>query len=284
MSDLPEVVTVGVYGSSLETFLDALARERVSAVFDIRQRRGVRGPEYAWANAQRLQRALATAGIAYEHRKELAPTTELRHLQYAADDRQGIGKRARRSLDPEYRRRYVHEILDRVDLADVVAAMPVNGATALLCVEAEPAACHRSIVAARLATRRDVRVRGLGVGAPLPPKGVPWSDDHTPTAFEAAVIETVRGTTPGDLVTYGDLAAEIGRPGAGQAVANVLRRAPDLPWWRVVPAEGRLYRTHAPTQAPLLEAEGHRVDAERRVDPRPRPRECRSSSGGTASA
>ena len=143
VSDLPEVVTVGVYGSSLETFLDALARERVSAVFDIRQRRGVRGPEYTWANAQRLQRALATAGIAYEHRKELAPTTELRHLQYAADDRQGIGKRARRSLDPEYRTRYIHEILDRVDLADVVAAMPVNGATALLCVEAEPAACHR---------------------------------------------------------------------------------------------------------------------------------------------
>ena len=83
------------------------------------------------------------------------------------------------------------------------------------------------------------------------------------------MIETVRGTTPGDLVTYGDLAAEIGRPGAGQAVANVLRRAPDLPWWRVVPAEGRLYRTHTPTQAPLLEAEGHRVDAERRVEPAP---------------
>ena len=36
----------------------------------------------------------------------------------------------------------------------------------------------------------------------------------------------------------------------------MLRRVPDLPWWRVVPAGGRLYRTHAPTQAPLLRAEG----------------------------
>jgi|GEM_PF-3871339 hypothetical protein len=33
------------------------------------------------------------------------------------------------------------------------------------------------------------------------------------------------------------------------------------------PAEGRLYRTHAPTQAPLLAAEGHRVDEHRRVHP-----------------
>jgi len=49
--------------------------------------------------------------------------------------------------------------------------------------------------------------------------------------------------------------------GAAQAVANVLRRVPDLPWWRVVPTSGRLYRTHAPTQQPLLEAEGVAVVA-----------------------
>ena len=56
----------------------------------------------------------------------------------------------------------------------------------------------------------------------------------------------------GELVTYGDLAEEVGRPGSAQAVANVLAAlVPGLQWWRVLPADGRLYRTHAPTQAPL---------------------------------
>lgn len=64
----------------------------------------------------------------------------------------------------------------------------------------------------------------------------------------------------GDLVTYAEVAEQLGRPGAGQAVANVLRHAPDLPWWRVVPGGGRVYRTHRPTQIPLLRAEGHVVD------------------------
>jgi uncharacterized protein (DUF488 family) len=154
-----DVVTVGVYGHSVDSFLAVLADAGVTALYDVRQRRGVRGAEYAWANAQRLQRSLAAAGIAYEHHKELAPTTELRQLQYAADARQGVGKRSRRRLDGEYRRRYVEEILDRVDLTELVAAMPATGATALLCVEADPEACHRSIVAARLAEIPGVRVR-----------------------------------------------------------------------------------------------------------------------------
>jgi methylated-DNA-protein-cysteine methyltransferase-like protein len=81
------------------------------------------------------------------------------------------------------------------------------------------------------------------------------------------VIDALRATEPGDLLTYGDLAIELDRPGAGQAVANVLRRASDLPWWRVVPADGRRYRTHAPVQAPPLEAEGPVVAARRRIHP-----------------
>jgi methylated-DNA-protein-cysteine methyltransferase-like protein len=101
--------------------------------------------------------------------------------------------------------------------------------------------------------------------APLPPHARPWPDDHEPTDFELAVVRAASELQPGDLITYGELAEEIGRPGSGQAVANVLRAVPGLPWWRVIPAEGRLYRTHAPTQARLLEAEGHRIDEHRRV-------------------
>jgi uncharacterized protein (DUF488 family) len=156
-----QVATIGVYGFSSESFLDALRAADVRMLLDVRQRRGVRGSEYAWANSQRLQAALAEAGIAYAHHPELAPTTELRQLQYAEDDRQGVGKRSRAELAPEYRRRYVAEILKVADLGAVVASLPGDGAAALLCVEREPEACHRSLVAERLAAEHGAAVTHL---------------------------------------------------------------------------------------------------------------------------
>jgi uncharacterized protein (DUF488 family) len=132
----------------------------------LRQRRGARGREDSWANAQRLQRTLAEAGIGYSHHKELAPTTELRHVQYREDDRLGVGKRSRAELAPEYRERYLHEILDRVDLGPLVEELPADRASALFCVERDPEACHRSLVADRLAEEYGVTVVRL-----LPAKG-----------------------------------------------------------------------------------------------------------------
>ena len=147
------LATVGVYGFSSESFLAALRGAGVGLVLDLRQRRGVRGSEYSWANSARLQAALAEAGIGYEHRKELAPTTELRELQYRADERAGVGKRTRVAIAPEYVDRYTREILDRVDLAALVSDLPADSVVALLCVERDPEACHRSLVAERMAER-----------------------------------------------------------------------------------------------------------------------------------
>ena len=86
-----------------------------------------------------------------------------------------------------------------------------------------------------------------------------------PTPFQRAVVAVVAGLGRGEVATYAEVAEEAGHPGAGQAVANVLRRAEDLPWWRVVPSGGRLYRTHRAVQAPLLAAEGVEVDPDGRV-------------------
>jgi uncharacterized protein (DUF488 family) len=130
----------------------------VEVLLDVRQRRGVRGSEYAWANAARLQSALEEAGIAYEHRKDLAPTTELRQLQYRADAKSGAGKRSRDRLAPEYVRRYTAEILDRVDVS------PPPVVSALLCVERDPEACHRSLIAERLAGEHGLAVTHLRPG------------------------------------------------------------------------------------------------------------------------
>jgi uncharacterized protein (DUF488 family) len=155
------MTTIGVYGFTAEHFLDTLRGAGVRLLLDVRQRRSVRGPDYAWANSRRLQAALAEAGIAYRHHPELAPTTELRRLQYVEDDRRGVGKRSRTELAPAYRERYTKEILDRADLEPLVASLPSEGAAALLCVERDPEACHRSLIAARLAAEHDVEVTHL---------------------------------------------------------------------------------------------------------------------------
>ncbi len=161
MQAVPRIATIGVYDFDARSFIEALDGAAVTKVLDVRQRRGVRGSQYAWANAQRLQALLAHARIGYEHHPELAPDTELRHLQYREDDREGVGKRSRVRLAPEYVRRYTEEILDLVPLEPLVRRLPVHGIGALMCVEATAQACHRSLVAQRLAERFGFEVVNL---------------------------------------------------------------------------------------------------------------------------
>lgn len=146
---MPTLRTIGVYGFDRETFLAALRGVGVELLLDVRQRRGVRGSEYAWANAQRLQAALEEAGIRYTHLKELAPTTAMRQLQYREDAKKGEGKRSRSVLAPAYVEDYTAAILDQVDLEPIVRFVG-KAQAALVCVERDPEACHRSLVAERL--------------------------------------------------------------------------------------------------------------------------------------
>jgi methylated-DNA-[protein]-cysteine S-methyltransferase len=61
------------------------------------------------------------------------------------------------------------------------------------------------------------------------------------TAFERAVVETLRGVPRGEVVTYGELAAMAGHPGAQRAAGSVCARnrfALLVPCHRVVAADG----------------------------------------------
>src|SRR3954463_7908732 len=111
--------TIGVYGFDGPGFIHALQEAEVGVVLDVRQRRGVRGSEYAWANAKRLQAALSEAGIGYSHLPGRARTTERRRLQYEEDARGGEGNRPRIVLAAEYAARYTEEVLDRVVLEPI---------------------------------------------------------------------------------------------------------------------------------------------------------------------
>jgi uncharacterized protein (DUF488 family) len=162
---MTSIATIGVYGFDRDSFLTTLAAAEIGLVLDVRQRRGVRGSEYAWANARRLQAALEEASLRYTHVKELAPTTELRQLQYREDARLGEGKRSRTVLAPEYARLYTEQILDPLDLDPIVKWIGTTPA-ALLCVERDPEACHRSLIAARLARDRGFSVEHLRPARP----------------------------------------------------------------------------------------------------------------------
>ena len=81
-------------------------------------------------------------------------------------------------------------------------------------------------------------------------------NDSGLTDFEAAVVAVLTATGPGDVLSYGEVAAEAGYPGAARAVGNVLKRVDDLPWWRIVTASGLLIPHHPAEQARRLAAEG----------------------------
>ena len=72
-----------------------------------------------------------------------------------------MGKRSRAELAPAYRERYIAEILDKADLDDVIDALPEDGAGALLCVERDPEACHRSLIAERIAAENRIEIAHL---------------------------------------------------------------------------------------------------------------------------
>lgn len=77
------------------------------------------------------------------------------------------------------------------------------------------------------------------------------------TRFEEAVIEVLTSLEAGDVITYGEVAAEAGFPGAARAVGTILRTSDlDLPWWRVVGSGGLIRTPHPERQAELLTGEG----------------------------
>jgi len=70
-------------------------------------------------------------------------------------------------------------------------------------------------------------------------------------------VAVLQSLGPGDVVTYGEVAAEAGFPGAARAVGRLLATSPeDLPWWRVVTTTGRLVPGHEVEHARRLRAEG----------------------------
>ncbi|MEX2551052.1 MAG: MGMT family protein [Nitriliruptoraceae bacterium] len=82
-------------------------------------------------------------------------------------------------------------------------------------------------------------------------------DGRSRSPFARRVLAVVDATGPGDLLTYGEVAREAGRPGAARAVGQVLRRdGGTRPWWRVISSTGRLVPGLEEEHAAFLLSEG----------------------------
>lgn len=102
----------------------------------------------------------------------------------------------------------------------------------------------------------------------------PRHSPETETFYER-VYAFVRQVPPGTVVTYGQVALELGAPAAARAVGYALHYLPksggeDVPWWRVINSRGAISLKgrgpEADRQRAMLEQEGIPFDATDRID------------------
>ncbi len=91
--------------------------------------------------------------------------------------------------------------------------------------------------------------------------------------FTEQVYRLVSRCPRGKVVSYGGVAAILGRPRAARAVGVALRELPDnskVPWWRVINSAGRIsirgITDVAALQRALLEREGVKFSRAGKVD------------------
>jgi methylated-DNA-protein-cysteine methyltransferase-like protein len=81
--------------------------------------------------------------------------------------------------------------------------------------------------------------------------------------LQERIVAVIASLAPGEVVSYGDVAHDAGRPGAARLVGHVCATVEGLPWWRVVNAAGRLAPGHEAEQAARLRAEGVVVEGKK---------------------
>jgi uncharacterized protein (DUF488 family) len=145
---MPRLWTIGYERLRPETLAAELEASGVQRVLDVRFRPQSRRPGMS---KTRLGGLLAAHRIAYEHRRALGTPPDLRWLFHA----HRVAEAA-----PAFRRHVEQHAAAELDaLADELDEAPP---TALLCLEADPATCHRRVLAEALRARRpDIEVIDL---------------------------------------------------------------------------------------------------------------------------
>ena len=145
---MPTIWTIGYERLLPPELVAELDAAGVARVIDVRFRPQSRRPGMS---KTRLSELLGDHGIAYEHRRALGTPADLRFLFHS-----GRVAEAATAYRAHVEATAPHE------LDDLAAELDHGPATALLCLEAEPAGCHRRIITDALRERRpDLRVIDL---------------------------------------------------------------------------------------------------------------------------
>lgn len=158
---MDRLFTIGAYGFDAESFFAALEGAKVDLFLDLRRRRGVRGAQYAFGNANRLMAGLEARGIPYRHVIELAPDNATRALQHDEDIAGRVARRQRSSLSDGFISAYRRDTLEPFDWDAFLGELQPFSRPVLFCVEGRPEACHRHLVAERVASLTGVPVTNL---------------------------------------------------------------------------------------------------------------------------
>lgn len=138
---MPTLWTIGYERLPPDALVAELGAAGVERVLDVRYRPQSRRPGMS---KTKLGQRLGEHGIAYEHRRTLGTPPDIRPLFRSGATRQG----ARR-----FRRHLEQTAAGELDALAAELRAPATPRTALLCLEAEPARCHRRVVAERLRER-----------------------------------------------------------------------------------------------------------------------------------
>ena len=141
------LATIGYETATVQQLLAALRAEGVDLLVDVRAVASSRRPGFA---KTRLAGSLQDAGIEYLHLRGLGTPAEGRAAARAGDH-------------DELRRIYLEHLATPAAQAelDALSRLVRSRRACLLCLEADPAHCHRSLVAAALARDLPIHVTHL---------------------------------------------------------------------------------------------------------------------------
>jgi uncharacterized protein (DUF488 family) len=131
----PRLLTLGYEGRDLAEVLEILRRHAIEQVLDVRENASSKKAGFAEDD---LKEALAGIGIAYAHLSELGCARESRHALWRGGEE--------RLFREEYRRR----LAERPAAFDDLVRRVRSARTLVLCLERDPARCHRAVLTERL--------------------------------------------------------------------------------------------------------------------------------------
>ena len=137
---MPRLFTIGYERLLPPELVNELKLAGVERLIDVRYRAQSRRPGMS---KTRLSELLGDHGIAYEHRRALGTPPDIRWFFKNKREAEGI----------EQFRAHVEETA-AADLDALAAELDHAPPTALMCLEAEPAVCHRRVLAEQLRKRR----------------------------------------------------------------------------------------------------------------------------------